>query len=194
MSRSDKFSNKEKMRRGLSTTTIIGIVVAIVIIVIGAVAAVTLLSHKPSQVVSTTSPSTSQSATSTSPSQVITITYFDDLSPSEANITQKIIIPQFEATHPNIKINYVDESADDIVKSVVELVKSGNVGPVIIGEDNLVIGELLNGNYLMNLTPYVNQILQNVSLIPSMQSLVQYEQKVYHGTYFIPLRANIPLV
>ncbi|WP_218260818.1 ABC transporter substrate-binding protein [Saccharolobus shibatae] len=194
MSRPDKFSKKEKMRRGLSTTTVIGIVVAIVVIVIGAVAAVTLLSHKPSQVVSTTSPSTSQSATSTSPSQVITITYFDDLSPSEANITQKIIIPQFEATHPNIKINYVDESASDIVKSVEELVMSGNVGPVIIGEDNLVIGELLNGNYLMNLTPYVNQILQNVSLIPSMQSLVQYEQKVYHGTYFIPLRANIPLV
>lgn len=105
---------------------------------------------------------------------------------------QNVIIPQFEKEYPNIHINYVDEGATDIVKSVEELELSGNVGPVIIGEDNLVIGELLNGNYLMNLTPYTSEILQNVSLIPSMVSLVKYEQSVYHGEFFIPLRVTYP--
>ncbi|MCH1770335.1 MULTISPECIES: ABC transporter substrate-binding protein [Metallosphaera] len=182
--------NYKKSVRGIAKSVVIGIV--IVIIVISAVAVIELTSHR------TTPPSvTNTSTTTTTPPPVtgnVTITYFDDLSQSEASVMQNVIIPQFEKEYPNIHINYVDEGATDIVKSVEELELSGNVGPVIIGEDNLVIGELLNGNYLMNLTPYTSEILQNVSLIPSMVSLVKYEQSVYHGEFFIPLRGNIPLV
>jgi len=164
-------------RKGLSRAPLIGVVVlVIVVIVAGAVAAV-MLTHKPSSTASK-----------------ITITYFDDLSPSEANVTRNVIIPEFEATHPNIQINYVDEGASDIVKNVEELVQGGNVGPVIIGEDNLVIGELINGNYLMNLTPMESQLMSNLTLIPAMVHLVNYEKSVYGGIYFVPLRGNIPLV
>ena len=162
-----------KILKGLAAWIIALIVIVVIVVAaVGIYYGITLTSHK----------------------KTITITYFDDLAPSEAKVFQTVILPQFEKEHPNIQVKYIDEDASDIVKNVEELVMSGKVGPVIIGEDNLVIGELLYGGYLMNLTPYVNQILQNVTLISSMNALVQYEQKVYHGTYFIPLRANVPLV
>ncbi|MEM4075432.1 ABC transporter substrate-binding protein [Metallosphaera cuprina] len=180
-------SNHKGIGRALARSVVIGII--IIVIVAGAIAAVEIGMHH------TAVPSSTNTTTVTPPvTKNVTITYFDDLSPSEASVMQDLIIPQFEKMYPNIHVNYVDEGASDIVKSVEELELSGNVGSVIIGEDNLVIGELLSGNYLMNLTPYASQILQNVSLIPSMKSLVNYEQSVYHGEFFIPLRGNIPLV
>jgi len=185
-------NSRKKGRRGISQAAIVGIIIAIIVIaVVAAVAAYEL--SKPSTTKTTPSVS-STTPVSSATSAPVTITYFDDLAPSEAQVFQNVILPQFEKEYPNIHVNYVDEDASDIVKNVEELVMSGNVGPVIIGEDNLVIGELLYGGYLMNLTPYQNQLLQNVTLISSMNTLVQYEQKVYHGIYFIPLRANIPLV
>ncbi|MEM3196252.1 MAG: carbohydrate ABC transporter substrate-binding protein, partial [Metallosphaera sp.] len=172
-------SNHKGIGRALARSVVIGII--IIVIVAGAIAAVEIGMHH------TAVPSSTNTTTVTPPvTKNVTITYFDDLSPSEASVMQDLIIPQFEKMYPNIHVNYVDEGASDIVKSVEELELSGNVGSVIIGEDNLVIGELLSGNYLMNLTPYASQILQNVSLIPSMKSLVNYEQSVYHGEFFIP--------
>lgn len=128
-----------------------------------------------------------------SSSKVITITYYDDLAPSEAKVMENIVIPMFEEEHPNIKIKYVDLSATQIVQEIETLEESGNVGPTLIAEDNMVIGELIYGGYLMNLTPYVSQILPK-SLIPSMAGITQYEMKVWHAIYFVPLRANVPLV
>jgi trehalose transport system substrate-binding protein len=77
---------------------------------------------------------------------------------------------------------------------VEALVQANKREPVIIGEDNMVIGELIYGGYLLNLTPYMNELLSNVSLIPSMKSIVEYETQVFHAIYFVPLRANVPLV
>lgn len=176
-----------RLKIGIAKSAVIGII--IVIIAIGAISAVLLFNHS-----ARTPPPSNVTTTPTPTNQTVTITYFDDLSQSEAQVMQSVIIPQFEKQYPNIKINYVDESTTDIVKSVEELEMSGSVGPVIIGEDNLVIGELLNGGYLMNLTPVANQIMANLSLIPSMDKLVSYERTVYGGIFFIPLRGNIPLV
>ncbi|ARM74742.1 ABC transporter substrate-binding protein [Acidianus manzaensis] len=125
--------------------------------------------------------------------KVVTITYYDDLAPSEAKAFDDVIIPEFEAAHPNIKVSLVVESADDIVTSIESLEKAGDVGSTVIAEDNMVIGELLYAGDIMNLTPYSVNI-SIPSMIPSMTNLMHYEQQVYHGIYFIPFRGNIPLV
>lgn len=166
-------NNNVKSKKAISSSILITIIViAIIAIAIG----VYFYYHS----VSTTS-------------KVVTITYFDDLAPAEAKVMESVVIPMFEKMYPNIKINYVDESASQIVQSVEALEQAGKVGPVIIGEDNMIIGELIYGGYLMNLTPIASQIMPS-SLIPSMAKLTNYELKVWHAIYFIPLRANVPLV
>ena len=158
-------------RRSISKAILAVIVVVIVVAVVGGVFAATY--H---------------------PTKVITITYYDDLAPTEAKVFETVILPEFEKAHPNIKVDYIDTDAEDMVKDVELLVQSGKKEPVIIGEDNMVIGELIYGGYLLNLTPYINQLLANVSLIPSMKAIVEYEESVFHAIYFVPLRANVPLV
>ncbi|BCU67718.1 hypothetical protein HS7_11550 [Sulfolobales archaeon HS-7] len=169
-------SRRESLNKAISRT-----IVAIIAIIIVAVAAIAIvgfvepgifISHKPS---------------------VITINYYDDLAPSEAKVFESVVIPMFEKENPNIKINYVDESASDIVSSVESLEEGHDVGPTIIAEDNMVIGELLYGGYLMNITNVSSSIMPS-QMIPSMTNLVNYEVKAFHGVFFIPLRANIPLV
>jgi len=172
------FLNKDsKVRKAIAGSVLIAaIVIAVIVVALGVYF-----------YMSSTKPTTSVS------SKVVTITYFDDLAPSEAKVMQDVVIPMFEKEYPNITVNYVDESASQIVQNIESLEQSGNVGPVIIGEDNMVIGELIYGGYLMNLTPIVSQMMPS-SLIPSMVTLTNYEVKVWHAIYFIPLRANIPLV
>jgi len=158
-------------RRSVSTTVL---AVIIVVVIVAVVAGVFVATYHPTK--------------------VITITYYDDLSPTEAQVFETKILPEFEKTHPNVKIDYIDASASEIASDVEALVQANKREPVIIGEDNMVIGELIYGGYLLNLTPYMNELLSNVSLIPSMKSIVEYETQVFHAIYFVPLRANVPLV
>ncbi|ADL19263.1 ABC Transporter [Acidilobus saccharovorans 345-15] len=58
------------------------------------------------------------------PSKVITITYYDDLSPTEASVFQNDILPEFEKTHPNIHVDYIDANANDIASDVEALVQA----------------------------------------------------------------------
>jgi trehalose transport system substrate-binding protein len=124
-----------------------------------------------------------------------TITYFDDLSASEASVWDGKFIPEFEANHTNISVDAItDLDAETIVTDVQALEQGGDVGTTVIGEDNLVIGDLVYGNDLMNLAPIYSQIAPS-TLIPSMASVVTYEKTAYSGDeYYIPLRANTPLV
>jgi len=136
------------------------------------------------------------STTSTSSSSSATVTYYDDLSSSEATFMTSILIPEFEAAHPNIQINYVNIDAGDMVTKIAALVQAGDVGTTLIAEDNLDIGELIyssTGNDLMNLTS-IAPAIQPSSLIPSMAGVVSYESKAFGGEYFLPFRANTPLV
>ena len=165
--------SRHKPGKRASLSTALVAVIVVVVVVVAAVGAFLALYH---------------------PKKVVTITYYDDLSSTEASVFEKDILPEFEATHPYIKVDYIDADASSIASDVETLVQSGKREPVIIGEDNMVIGELIYGGDLMNLTPYVNQLLSNVSLIPSMKAIVEYEENVFHAIYFIPLRANVPLV
>jgi trehalose transport system substrate-binding protein len=124
----------------------------------------------------------------------VTVNLYDDtLAPSEINFFKTTLIPEFEQAYPNISVNLVVESASDMVNTIEALVQGNDVGPTLIIIDNLVIGELLFGNYLTNITSYSSSILPG-SLIPSMQNLVGYEQKAFGGVFFVPFRGNIPLV
>lgn len=161
----------KKLLKGIGKTALIGIIVVIIVIAAGGAA----YYYTSSQ------------------SHVITINYYEDLAPSEAKVFANAIIPEFEKQYPNIKINLIVQDAGTIVNSIQSLVKGNNVGATVIAEDNMVIGDLLYAGDLMNLTPYLSQI-SIPNMIPSMANLMNYEQKVYHGIYFIPFRGNVPLV
>lgn len=166
-----------RSKRPAVSSTAIAVIIVVVALVAGAGG---YLIHSSSKV--------------SAPKQKVTITYFDDLAPSEATFMTKTVIPMFEKEYPNITVTYVNEGASSIVNSVKVLEQGGNVGPVIIGEDNMVIGELLYSGYLMNLTGSVANSIMPKSLIPSMTGIVNYEKTQFKGIYFIPLRANVPLV
>ncbi|NON62733.1 carbohydrate ABC transporter substrate-binding protein [Acidianus sp. DSM 29099] len=127
------------------------------------------------------------------PTKKITINYYDDLAPSEAKAFDDVIIPQFEKEYPNISVHLTVESAGTMVSTIESLEKGNDVGSTVIAEDNMIIGELLYAGDLMNLSSYYSSIAPS-SMIPSMIHLMNYEESVYHGIYFIPFRGNIPLV
>ena len=132
----------------------------------------------------------------TSSSTTVTVTYYDDLASSEATFMTGTLIPLFEAQYPNINVNYVNIDAGSMVTKISSLVQGNDVGTTIIGEDNLDIGELIyssNGNELMNLTS-IAPLIEPTTMIPSMAGVTNYETTAFGGTYFLPYRANTPLV
>jgi trehalose transport system substrate-binding protein len=139
-------------------------------------------------------------STATSTSKV-TVTYYDDLASSEEGFMTNVLIPNFESIYPNININYQNIAAGSMVTKIQALVTGNDVGTTLIAEDNLDIGELIYGangqNYLMNLNSSTNPIAPNIqpaNMIPSMTEVTNYEQTAFGGQYFIPFRANTPLV
>ena len=135
-------------------------------------------------------------ASHTSSTSTATVTYYDDLSSSEATFMTSVLIPEFEASHSNIAINYVNIDASDMVTKIAALVAANDVGTTLIAEDNLDIGELIyssTGNDLMNLTS-IASVIQPTTMIPSMTGVTAYETHAFGGEYFIPFRANTPLV
>jgi trehalose transport system substrate-binding protein len=155
---------------------------AVVVIIVGAAAGVGGYYAGHAAVVSTSSAKT-------------TITYFDDLSSSEAAFWDGTLIPEFEQNHTNITVNAITDLDAETIVSDVEALEAGNdVGTTVIGEDNLVIGDLVYAGDLMNLASSYSTIAPS-TLIPSMASVVNYEKTAYNGAeYYIPLRANTPLV
>jgi len=132
----------------------------------------------------------------TSSTSTVTVTYYDDLASSEASFMTGTLIPLFEAQYPNINVNYVNIDAGSMVTKISSLVQGNDVGTTIIGEDNLDIGELIyssNGNELMNLTT-IAPLMEPTTMIPSMAGITNYETTAFGGTYFLPYRANTPLV
>ncbi len=134
-------------------------------------------------------------------SNKVTVTYYDDLASSEEGFMTNVLIPNFESLYPNININYQNIAAGSMVTKIQALVQGNDVGTTLIAEDNLDIGELIYGqngqNYLMNLNASTNPIapsIQPANMIPSMTAVVNYEQTAFGGQYFIPFRANTPLV
>jgi trehalose transport system substrate-binding protein len=124
----------------------------------------------------------------------ITITFYEAVAPEEAKVITDTIIPMFQSQHPNIQVKFIGNLAtEDIVHNIQALEKGGNVGPVIIGLDNLAIGELLYGGQLTNLDSIAPSIMPS-TMIPAMSGIVDYEKQQFNGTYFIPLRGNVPLV
>lgn len=161
-----------KLRKALGKTALIAIIVILVIAVVGGIEYYLATNHPTTKVI---------------------INYYDDLAPSEAKVFDDYIIPQFEKLYPNITVHLIVENAPDIVNTIEALEKGNNVGATVIAEDNMCIGKLLYAGDLMNLTPY-ESIISPPSMIPSMVKLMQYEKSVYHAIYFIPFRANVPLV
>ncbi len=132
-------------------------------------------------------------STPTSSATSVSLTYFDDLAPSESSFMSSSVIPLFEHQYPNVTVVYSDISATAMVNEVEALEQGHDVGTTVIAEDNMVIGELVYGGYLMNMSSFASSI-EPSTMIPSMAGIAQYEVKAFGGTYFIPLRANVPLV
>ncbi len=127
--------------------------------------------------------------------KTVDVQFYSSLATSEAAFINNTLIPQYEQQHPGTHVTLVNVGSGDTSKDVLALEKAGNVGPVVVGQDNLEIGQLIyssSGNVMMNLTN-VSSKMMPTTIIPAAQSMVNYEKKVFGGVYFFPWRANIPL-
>ncbi|PYB69039.1 carbohydrate ABC transporter substrate-binding protein [Thermoplasma sp. Kam2015] len=135
-------------------------------------------------------------STKTTTSSVVNIEFYESVAASEAKFINDTLIPQFESEYPGIHVTFVNVGSEDVSKDILALEASGHVGPIVAGQDNLEIGQLIyssHGNVLMNLTAMAPALMPS-SLIPAASNLVEYEQKVFGGIYFFPFRGNVPLV
>ncbi len=126
----------------------------------------------------------------------VTIQFYESLASTEASYMNNTIIPQFEAQNPNIHVNLVNVGSGQVSSDVLAMEKSGSVGTVLAGQDNLEIGQLLysqSGNVLMNLTSSQANIMPS-NIVPAASKMVNYEKQVFGGVYFFPFRGNVPLV
>ncbi|BBG25789.1 hypothetical protein [Sulfuracidifex tepidarius] len=123
----------KRIMRALGRTALIGILVLGILVVAAGVGYYYYSSH--------------------SSSKKVVINYYDDLAPSEAKVFDNYIIPQFEKEYPNITVDLHVESAGKMVGTIKALVEGGDVGSTVIAEDNMIIGELIYANDLMNLQP-----------------------------------------
>lgn len=125
----------------------------------------------------------------------VNVQFYSSLATSEASFINNTLIPQFEAQHPGTHVTLVNVGSGATSKDVLALEQSGKVGPVVVGQDNLEIGQLIyssSGNVMMNLTNASTSMLPT-TIIPAAKSMISYENSVFGGVYFFPWRANIPL-
>jgi len=133
---------------------------------------------------------------STTSSNTVHVQFYESLAPSEASYVNNTLIPMFEHQYPGITVTLVNVGSGQVSTDVLAMEQSGNVGPVVAGQDNLEIGQLIyssSGNVLMNLTNSASAVLPS-HLTPAGQNLTNYEKSVFGGTYFFPFRGNVPLV
>lgn len=177
------------MKRQNAITRSVSAIIIVVIIVIagGAIYFYGTMGTSPG------ASSSSSSSSGTTTAAPVTIQFYEALAPSEASYFTGTIIPQFEAANPGITVKLDNlPSANDVSNAVKAAVQGGSPGTTLVGIDNLVVGDLINANALMDLTSQVSAI-EPSGLIPSAQNMVAYEQQVYSATYFIPFRSNVPL-
>lgn len=128
-------------------------------------------------------------------SSTVNVQFYESLGTSEASFINNTLIPQFEAQHPGTTVTLVNVGSGMTSKDVLALEQSGKVGPVVVGQDNLEIGQLIyssQGNVMMNLTNKTSTMLPS-TIISAAQNMINYEKTVFGGIYFFPFRANIPL-
>jgi len=133
---------------------------------------------------------------STTQSNTVNVQFYESLAPSEASYMNNTLIPLFESEYPGIHVTLVNVGSGQVSTDVLAMEKSGNIGPVVAGQDNLEIGQLIyssSGNVLMNLTKTAPAILPT-HLTPAGLNLTTYEKSVFGGVYFFPFRGNVPLV
>jgi trehalose transport system substrate-binding protein len=168
------FSLKGNLKAISTTALVIIIVVILVVAGVGAYYASTL-------------------AKSTSTGKTVTVNFYESLAASESTYFQTFLIPEFESVHPNITVDFINLPTGQPPQELATLVASGDVGTSIFGLDNLAVGSPLYAGQLMNLSSLVSTMMPS-TLISSATQMVNYENQVFHGVYFIPFRSNIPLV
>lgn len=168
----------------------------VVIIIIVAAVGVYYVAFTGSGSSTTTTSSSTGMSTTTSSTQTgqVTIQFYEALAASEAAYFTNTIIPQFEAANPGITV-HLDNlgSPTDVANAVQSAVQGGATGTTLVGMDNLVVGELIGANALMDLSPFVSA-MEPSGLIPSATNMINYESQIYNATYFLPFRSNVPLV
>ncbi len=127
----------------------------------------------------------------TSSNATVSITYFTSISPSDYTTTEALIA-NFEKTYKNIKITPTAETATDIVDNVEADIESHTTTPIVVSIDNLDVGILAYGHYLLNMTDYNN--LMPTDVISSVTTLTQTELSTFGYIPFITQIINTPLV
>lgn len=122
---------------------------------IGLLLAGMLTACAPAAVPSTGVSSPATTPTSAASAEVVTLTFWDLEEGGGATNTRGELIAEFEASHPNIKVNRVIKSFDDL-NATVKFALQGREAPDIaaVNQGFTVMGALVTGNLIEPLDEY----------------------------------------
>lgn len=91
---------------------------------------------------------------STVPVTELTVWYFD-------KVSMQTVIPLFEATHPGVKINFVEQPFGDMSKKYLAALAAKQGVPDVIGLDTSMVGQFLDAGENLLAEPYGAGQLKN---------------------------------
>ncbi|AAT43621.1 ABC transporter substrate-binding protein [Picrophilus oshimae] len=124
----------------------------------------------------------------------VTIDYYTSISITDYKAFTQKAISNFESLYPNIIIKPTDIAATSIVSTVEADVKAASTTPIVMSIDNLDVGILAYGGYLVNLKNVVSEVTPS-NVITSIVKLTNDEANIFGGSVpFITQIINTPLV
>ncbi len=123
-----------------------------------------------------------------------TIYYFYDQTSADVPFITGVI-NDFQTMYPHVTVHSSNIAATSIVSSVEAEVNANHGETIVMSIDNLDIGTLYYGGYLLAMDSSMLKAIEPVGgMISSMNNLTDKMVTQFHGIYFLPQGVNIPLV
>lgn len=114
------------------------------------------------------------------------LTFYTALGQAEWNVLKEDIFPGFEAAN-HCHVRGIDVASKDIPLKLDMLNQAGRMDVDVIGQDNMVLAQLVQKDLMEDLTPYESTIPK--ATIPALIDVGRFNQKLY----FLPYRPNVEI-
>jgi trehalose transport system substrate-binding protein len=114
------------------------------------------------------------------------LTFYTALSQAEWNVLKQDIFPGFEAAN-HCHVRGIDVASKDIPLKLDMLGQAGRMDVDVIGQDNMVLSQLVQKDLMDDLTPYESTIPK--ATIPALIDVGRFGGKLF----FLPYRPNVEI-
>jgi trehalose transport system substrate-binding protein len=114
------------------------------------------------------------------------LTFYTALSQAEWNVLKQDVFPAFEQAN-GCKIRAIDVASQDIPLKLDALRQADRMDVDVIGQDNMVLAQLVQKDLMEDLTPYESTIPKET--IKALIDVGRFDGKLY----FLPYRPNVEI-